>query len=785
MRVLGRRAATGWPEARSAPAARAAVAAERALPVAIGVLAPVATVVAAWPLVGAFRGASAGALVVGAAVVAHALAAAPLARRGPRLPAWAPVVASVVLWALAAVLFGTGHPGDVAAVGRGLGTGPARLLSVTLPVSGPRWLLVVPLTLAWCTAAVTGELVRRQRMVPAVGVWAASFAVAVTLTVGAPVPTVGPAVVLVVLAGVVVAGARWLATASLPSSGPSGVSGPWPTAPAAGQPAAGQPAGTGGGDPVPVRPLAVGAVLLGVTAAVVAVAVPAVPGLSSPRVRPDRQPPVLTVAPVMPTDEMATLRDRNPGAPAVPELSVRTSGPVDGYVALAYLDRYDGGNWQLNRTFVPSGGRVPAPPGTPAGGRLVTEHVTVLHRLPGPWLAVDGRPTDVSGTTVDYAPGSAMVVPATPLVPGDRYTVRARVTDTTLGALGPAALTRPPAPDPADVGLPASVQPYIGAVVRDLAAEAGTTPSPGLGFLASVLRDLHQHDTRLVVGTSRAATAGAVDEGGTSFAAVVHAVLTAHQATPEQFATLFALVARAEGYPARLVTGFRDPGVAGHPMSGVLTDRQAWTWVELPVSGLGWVVADPTPGATGTPTVPAVSASAPTRPPAPAQGVGVSGHSGHALAAPVRLHRRGAGEVPWVAVGVGAAVAVAALPALAVLRRWRRRRRRRRGPPGEQVVGAWHEVLDTLAEARCADLVPLTATEVVVAARRRLGQDAADATGEVAGLADRVVFSSGPPTEGEAAQAWEATSRLRAACRRGLPAGARVRAAVTVAPRSR
>ena len=32
------------------------------------------------------------------------------------------------------------------------------------------------------------------------------------------------------------------------------------------------------------------------------------------------------------------------------------------------------------------------------------------------------------------------------------------------------------------------------------------------------------------------------------------------------------------------------------PGSYTVTNRQAWTWVEVPVAGLGWVVADPTPG---------------------------------------------------------------------------------------------------------------------------------------------------------------------------------------------
>jgi hypothetical protein len=80
----------------------------------------------------------------------------------------------------------------------------------------------------------------------------------------------------------------------------------------------------------------------------------------------------------------------------------------------------------------------------------------------------------------------------------------------------------------------------------------------------------------------------------------MNAVTVDRAATPEQFATFFAVVARYLGVPVRLATGFRVPAAASTagplpPGSYQLTDRDAWTWDEVPVLGYGWVTVDPTP----------------------------------------------------------------------------------------------------------------------------------------------------------------------------------------------
>ena len=83
----------------------------------------------------------------------------------------------------------------------------------------------------------------------------------------------------------------------------------------------------------------------------------------------------------------------------------------------------------------------------------------------------------------------------------------------------------------------------------------------------------------------------------------MNAITVDRAATPEQFATFLAVVARYLGVPSRVVTGFRVPAAAsatGPLPAGdySLTNRDAWTWDELPLAGVGWVVVDPTPAAT-------------------------------------------------------------------------------------------------------------------------------------------------------------------------------------------
>ncbi len=82
-----------------------------------------------------------------------------------------------------------------------------------------------------------------------------------------------------------------------------------------------------------------------------------------------------------------------------------------------------------------------------------------------------------------------------------------------------------------------------------------------------------------------------------------------------------------------------------------MTNRQAWTWVEIPVAGLGWVVADPTPDAViglAAPPPEAVQATPTTLPPPQANAVPRSEITGgHAVAKPATVKVPKSHPLPW------------------------------------------------------------------------------------------------------------------------------------------
>jgi hypothetical protein len=279
---------------------------------------------------------------------------------------------------------------------------------------------------------------------------------------------------------------------------------------------------------------------------------------------------------------------------------------------------------------------------------------------------------------------------------------------------------------------------------------------------------------------------------------VINAVTNDRAATPEQFATLFAMVARYLGVPARLVTGFRlTPGSNGSPLpagSYQVTSRQAWTWVEIPVAGLGWVVADPTPNTVvgvGSPP-PETGVAAPTTVPNRANAVPRSDIAGgHAVAKPVPVKVPNSQSLPWWAVllvVLGGVLVVAALlgPGLAGVRRLLRRRARRRNDPSQLAVGAWLELLDGLQQAGMITGPGDTSGEVATEAGHHFGPDVTSPVQAVGAVADQAVFSVSDPPDREAAEdAWETQRQVRRAVHRGLDGRQRVRALLAVgsAPR--
>ena len=738
---------------------------------ALALLLAVACLVAAVPWLRAYSSAGARvALLLGAAapVVLAALSANMFRLRAPL--GFGISVLALLPTLLAASGFSFG------ALGSGLLHGPGRILTETLPLAGPG--VAAPAVVAvWLLGAVAGEMAFRaeptsNRSAVSLAVPVVSFVLAVAITAPAPGSDWAPApLVLIALASAAVARREWAGRAVVlvvPDDA---------RAPSA---------------RIPYRPVG----LVVVLSAVAAVGVPLLPGVGHERKSVYVPPPTESSLVVDPVAALAAMRDAPSGDRDTPLLRVVTRGPTDGYMAVAVLDAFDGSQWTFETTFDPSGGRVPAPAGhvdAAVNSSRVSVAVTLLAELPLPMLPVFERPSRIEGISIAADAAYGMVVPSQGMRLPARYRMVSSVPLLTLSDVPSVdGVGSPGAGDSGrDLALPADSAGAIATAAKFVASITGARPAPSVAFLQQAMAALRRSERRVVPAAG--AAGGAL--GGTSLSAVINAVTVKRSATPEQFATFFALVARYLGVPARVATGFRLPAASGGnglpAGSYTVSRRQVWTWVELPVAGMGWVVADPTPVLTtaeGAPPPEQVQAT-PTTLPAPRANAVPRDQAGggHAIAKPVTVRGRGSPGIPgWVQacllLVLAALLVVVALGIPALLRR-RRTRLRYSADPALLAGGAWLELLDSLSRAGMDVHEAWTTSQVATEAGRHFGAGVPDGVRRVGRLADRGMCSlSDPPDWESAVAAWETQRELGREIHRRLDGRQRVRMIMSVGP---
>ena len=798
-RARGRLAPTPWAtvEAVAVPAALSA-----------------ATFLAATPWLRAYAVRGAAPLFVGASVASVLIAS--LAIRVWRLPAAASYAVSAAALVILLLASAGLHPD---AIGRSLVNGPNQLLSETLPLTGQGASLAAPLVLTWLCGTCTTELVTRtprwQPGLPGIGlaIPLAAYVLAYAVTSSRPGrnEVVAPLLFMTLVAVTVVRHAARLSLTRQAGVGPA--------------------VEDGARSPL-WRVALAGSVIAALVVAGLAAAIPSLPGISKTAASLNRAAPLANATVIDPVDAMAALRNSRPDSSAQPLLRVRTDESSSGYLAAAILDDYDGARWSFASTFRPTGGRIPPAAGsagtaTVIGAGVVRQDETLLTGLPLPMLPALDRPVSIEGLAADADSSTGMILPGQALKPGSSFEVTSRTPGSTMVAVPrangigvPAGQTVGSTGAAPDLAVPADSSAAMTTALRFLSNLTGERPAASVAFLQAAMSALHTDERRVDptlaprprpaspraatrAGRTRPTTTAApptgVTTGGTSLSEVIDAVTFDQSATPEQFATFFAMVARDLGVPARVVTGFRlvTSSSAGPVAPGTyqVTNRMAWTWVEIPVAGGGWVVADPTPDTPTAESAPpplSVRVTPTTLAPPQANAVPRSEIAGaHAIARPVHIDvPRSHHLPPWVlALLMGAAIVVAALlvgPGLAGLRRQIRRRRRHRADPSELAVGAWLELLDGLHQAGLPPPRGATSAEVAVDAGRAFGADVAAPVRQVGELADRAVFSvRHPPEQADAEDAWREQRRLRRAVLRSLDRRQRTRALLSVgaAPR--
>ncbi len=455
--------------------------------------------------------------------------------------------------------------------------------------------------------------------------------------------------------------------------------------------------------------------------------------------------------------------------------------PAGARIRLATMDSYDGVVWgvaggpghtQASGVFQRVGDPIPVP--EPGAAATVT---VTLGSLGGVWLPTVGemrsvrfggaRAADLTESFRYNLTTAAAVVPVA-LAPDDQYTMSVVV---------------PPVPDPQTLaGYPAGsvTQPDLTRVPDEVASKAEdwtkglSGPVKQLQAIVARMRDGAFSDG--TVESTVVSLPGAGEHRIQTF-------LTAPQLVGdgEQYAATLALMARSLGIPARVVLGVVPP--AGG-FDGTVTGRMVSAWVEVNISGAGWVPLDPTPPVTNKPkpqpteqlpnsvaqviAPPVVQAQAANEQP-------TDGAGGNLPRPPSRLslwwdRLLTIGEYGgFELAGVGAV-----LLGIVLAKRSRRSRRRRRGPPLLRITEAWTELTERLGDLGIG----------TQSGTRRQGAYAAGFP-QVAWIADRVdeaVFAPGQPTDEAAAGVWDDVEALLVRLRRTRGRARRFRAAVD--PRS-
>jgi hypothetical protein len=746
-----------------------------------------ASFLAALPARRAFDVTFAAGIILLAAVLSTAVTV--VVARGLRQPAAVSYTSSFLGLIIFLLLVGGPHPGVIL---RDLAQGPNRVLTEIAPLSGSPSVMAILVALTWLCGTATSEvLIRSRRPGAGLAIPVGLFVVALAATESAPgqVDAAGP-LLLAVLAALALVRHYYAApvTAVADTEGSS--------------------------PPSRYRGPAVGATCVAVVATSLAFIVPALPSMSRHPASLHRTAPTSLESVTDPLGLMANFRDFS--SPSANVMTVQFDQAASGYLGMAELDGYDGGTWRFDTTFHPTGGRVPrqASNTAVAPAPVVHQRVTVSRVLPVPLLPTLDRPAQVQGASVVTDNGTGMLLPEGKIEVPFTYSVSSSAPTQTLNGLARADGFNLVDPDPTDLQLPANSTSDLATALRFFSSITSQQPKATVAFMQSVLAASQTYDRRVdpklpklpppsppkvrrnghpTTTTSTTVPAGS-GSAGVSLSEVINAVTIKRSATPEQFATMFAMIARYLGIPARVVTGFR---VADSATSGPVAARtytvgssQAWAWVELPVSGIGWLVADPTPDlaipTNGSPPE-QVQAPSTTLPPRQANAVPANNAvGGHALAKPAAVKARHANAAPlWllslIAVAAFVLLLLAAGPGQAALRRAWRRRSRRSDRPDELAVGAWLELLDDLDRAGMEPTLGWTSTEVADEVGLHFGAEYQPSVRAVGTLADQAVFSTAPDLDLEKAQkAWQTQEKAARGVLRSLDRRQRMRAWLSV-----
>ncbi|MDO9455280.1 DUF3488 and transglutaminase-like domain-containing protein, partial [Nocardioides sp.] len=284
-------------------------------------------------------------------------------------------------------------------------------------------------------------------------------------------------------------------------------------------------------------------------------------------------PPTVDVVASNPLTQMGAWAN-NPG-----DELLKVRGP-EVPLRLVVLDEYDGTQWTSSTSFeqVRSDGRTGLEPGPYRQDSTVQVEFAGLG---GNWLPAPGTPLSVAheGTLVDPATGTLFSQGETE---GVVYEVSGAFDAPPTESLDAAQV-------PEDGFEDLTELPQLPKPLADFAAQVGAnaaTPYQRASAIEALVRDEYELSPTAISGSAlwridQFLLGGPGKPGG-------------GVGTSEQFATAFAVLARYNGLPTRVVVGFR-PGEAQDDGTRVIHGEDAFAWAEVYFRDLGWVPFSPTP----------------------------------------------------------------------------------------------------------------------------------------------------------------------------------------------
>ena len=435
--------------------------------------------------------------------------------------------------------------------------------------------------------------------------------------------------------------------------------------------------------------------------------------------------------------DVEILRADTPPAPPTPEPAVETTDPsvvvvpdddpdgepveesepdpgagaYDTRLRLAVLSDWDGVTWHVDAEYRNAGRVLPAMPPPPGHAETNSAHLppplTIEERitvrdLEGRLMPAIPAPRRIEGVRVAYHPQTGSLLHNGPLTPGLQYTVTSVSPSIDVNLL-PAA----DVPSGPEVARYLSVGGQVPDDLSQLAQQIAT--GNGTPYLRAVALEafLAEHYAYAADAPSGHAYPNL------RFFLFEDPRAGGQRGTSEQFAAAYAALGRLMGLPTRVVVGFQTP-----EGGGAITAGDGFAWPEVLFAGIGWVAFNPMPDP-GIPPRPLEDEYLPKPPPPTSPPESVEPPDDPTWTPPpsspsIAALAPAGPSAAVVAGGVGGGLVTLLLLffVTVVLLRALRRRSRLRGSPRRQIIGAWAEVLDSLALAGAAPPPHLSAAEI-------------------------------------------------------------------------